>query len=77
MVTITNNDMFENKVTFCLVSRHLVVSGLQLAVDGSMLLHPGSQLLLISLNVLSQSGGKLLAYGGRKESLPIRLPFFS
>jgi len=43
-----------------LVSRHLVVSGLQLAVDGSMLVHPGSELLLIGLSILSQLRAKFL-----------------
>merc|ERR1719385_683211 len=47
-----------------LVSRHLVVSGLQLAVDGSMLVHPGSELLLIGLSILSQLRAKFLTLGG-------------
>merc|ERR1740131_751281 len=47
-----------------LIARHLVVRGLQLSVDSLMLVHPGSKLLLISLNILGQGRSEFLTLAG-------------
>ena len=49
-----NRERGEEIEVFVLVSRHLVVSGLQLAVDGRVLVHPSTELLLIGFNVLAK-----------------------
>merc|ERR1719219_216203 len=50
-----------NKLINKLISRHFVVGGLELAVDGGVLVHPAGQLLLARLRVFRQLGNQLLS----------------
>merc|ERR1719193_2130773 len=49
---------------YFLVSGHFVVSRLQLAIDGSMLVHPSAELLLIGFNVFAKVRHLFLTLAG-------------